>query len=72
MNTTSIAIHGGAGRLVKGMMTPKKEKALAIGYQVLQKRGNALNAVEKALKALEDFHLFNAGKGSVFYSNRNS
>ena len=74
MNTISIAIHGGAGTLVKGMMTPEKEKAyqqalqiaLDIGYQVLEKNGSALDAVEKAVKALEDSHLFNAGKGSVF------
>jgi len=74
MNTISIAIHGGAGTLVKGMMTPEKEKAyqqalqkaLEIGYQVLEKRGSAVDAVEKAVKALEDSHLFNAGKGSVF------
>ena len=74
MNTISIAIHGGAGTLVKGIMTPEKEKAyqqalqkaLEIGYQVLEKRGSAVNAVEKAVKALEDSHLFNAGKGSVF------
>jgi beta-aspartyl-peptidase (threonine type) len=74
MNTISIAIHGGAGTLVKGIMTPEKEKAyqqalqkaLEIGYQVLEKRGSAVDAVEKAVKALEDSHLFNAGKGSVF------
>jgi beta-aspartyl-peptidase (threonine type) len=74
MNTISIAIHGGAGTLVKGMMTPEKEKAyqkalqkaLDIGYQVLEKGGNAVDAVEKSVKALEDSHLFNAGKGSVF------
>jgi beta-aspartyl-peptidase (threonine type) len=74
MNTISIAIHGGAGTLVKGMMTPEKEKAyqqalqkaLEIGYQILEKRGSAVDAVEKAVKALEDSHLFNAGKGSVF------
>tara|TARA_B100000809_G_scaffold25608_1_gene22480 strand:- start:2375 stop:3304 length:930 start_codon:yes stop_codon:yes gene_type:complete len=74
MNTISIAIHGGAGTLVKGMMTPEKEKAyqealqkaLDMGYQVLEKGGNAVDAVEKSVKALEDSHLFNAGKGSVF------
>jgi beta-aspartyl-peptidase (threonine type) len=74
MNTISIAIHGGAGTLVKGMMTPEKEKAyqqalqkaLDLGYQVLEKNGSAVDAVEKAVKALEDSHLFNAGKGSVF------
>lgn len=73
----SIAIHGGAGTLVKGMMTPKKEKAyktalktaLEIGYKELESGGSAVEAVEKAVKLLENSHLFNAGKGSVFTAN---
>ena len=74
MNTFSIAIHGGAGTLVKGMMTPELESqykqalkiALDNGYLVLEKGGTAIDAVEEAVKLLEDSHLFNAGKGSVF------
>ncbi len=74
MNTFSIAIHGGAGTLVKGMMTPEKEKeyrtalsyALDGGYKILESGGTATDAVEEAVKRLEDSHLFNAGKGSVF------
>ena len=74
MNTYSIAIHGGAGTLVKGMMTPEKEtaykqalqKALDTGYTILKNGGTAVNAVEVAVKSLEDSHLFNAGKGAVF------
>ena len=74
MKTFSIAIHGGAGTLVKGMMTPDLEAAyksalqlaLAEGYKVLENDGNAVKAVEVAVKYLEDSHLFNAGKGSVF------
>ncbi len=74
MNTFSIAIHGGAGTLVKGMMTPDKEAAykralqiaLDAGYDLLQGGGTALDAVEIAVKHLEDTPLFNAGKGSVF------
>lgn len=74
MNTFSIAIHGGAGTLVKGMMTPEKElaykkglkEALDDGYSILERGGTAVDAVEKAVKTLEDSHLFNAGKGSVF------
>src|SRR5690554_6210999 len=70
----SIAIHGGAGTLVKGMMTPEKEKsykealndALESGYALLEKGGSALDAVEAAVKNLENSPLFNAGKGSVF------
>ncbi len=74
MNKFSIAIHGGAGTLVKGMMTPEKEtaykqalqKALDAGYAILKNGGTAVKAVETAVKSLEDSHLFNAGKGAVF------
>ena len=72
--TYAIAIHGGAGTLVKGMMTPALEKqyksalkaALDKGYGILEAGGSAIDAVEEAVKLLEDSHLFNAGKGSVF------
>ena len=74
MNTFSIAIHGGAGTLVKGMMTPEKEQeykgalklALDAGYLILVNGGSAVEAVEEAVVILENSHLFNAGKGSVF------
>ena len=74
MNTFSIAIHGGAGTLVKGMMTTELEKqykaalkeALDAGYSVLESGGTSVDAVEKAVIVLEDSHLFNAGKGAVF------
>lgn len=77
MNKFSIAIHGGAGTLVKGMMTPEKEAeyraalsfALNAGYTVLENGGTAINAVETAVNELENSHLFNAGKGSVFTAN---
>ena len=70
----SIAIHGGAGTLVKGMMTPEKEKAykealkeaLDSGYSILKNGGSAMDAVEAAVISLENCHLFNAGRGSVF------
>ena len=74
MKTFSIVIHGGAGTLVKGMMTPDLEAAyksalqlaLTEGYKVLENDGKAVEAVAIAVKFLEDSHLFNAGKGSVF------
>jgi len=72
----SIAIHGGAGTLVKGMMTSEKEKAYKLalkealdsGYAVLENGGSAMDAVEAAVISLENCHLFNAGRGSVFTS----
>lgn len=77
MKTFSIAIHGGAGTLVKGMMTPELEYkykyalkvALNIGYAILEEGGTAVQAVEEAVISLEDSPLFNAGKGSVFTAN---
>lgn len=74
MKNFSIVIHGGAGTLVKGMMTPALETrykaalqlALDEGYYVLETGGTATEAVEKAVIVLEDSPLFNAGKGSVF------
>lgn len=76
MKKIALAIHGGAGTLVKGMMTPEKEssykaalnKALKKGYQSLELGLSAVEAVELSVKELEDSHLFNAGKGSVFTS----
>jgi beta-aspartyl-peptidase (threonine type) len=74
MKNFSIAIHGGAGTLVKGMMTSELEAqyksalklALDAGYSVLENVGSAVDAVEKSVIVLEDSHLFNAGKGAVF------
>ncbi|MCW8982089.1 MAG: isoaspartyl peptidase/L-asparaginase [Altibacter sp.] len=74
MNPISIAIHGGAGTLVKGQMTSEKEvayknaldMALETGYAMLHEGGTAVDAVEVAVRSLEDSPLFNAGKGAVF------
>jgi beta-aspartyl-peptidase (threonine type) len=74
MAKIAIAIHGGAGTLVRAAMTPELEadyrggleSALQSGWYVLQKGGSSLDAVEAAVVSLEDFPLFNAGRGSVF------
>ena len=74
MKNFSLAIHGGAGTLLRGQMTPAKEQeytaalqqALDAGYGILSKAGSALDAVEAAVRVLEDCPLFNAGRGSVF------
>ncbi|HRK54242.1 MAG TPA: isoaspartyl peptidase/L-asparaginase [Cyclobacteriaceae bacterium] len=76
MKKIAIAIHGGAGTLLKKNMTPAMEQsyaaaleeALTAGRLVLQNDGDAISAVEEAVKHLEDSPLFNAGKGSVFTS----
>lgn len=69
-----IAIHGGAGTILKTSMTADKEKrysdalqdAMQVGYEILKAGGCALDAVEKAVINLENCPLFNAGKGAVF------
>ncbi|MEQ1554299.1 MAG: isoaspartyl peptidase/L-asparaginase [Ferruginibacter sp.] len=74
MQQFSIAIHGGAGTILKEDMTPELEAAylkalddaLTAGYAVLEQDGCATNAVKAAIVVLEDNLLFNAGRGSVF------
>ncbi len=69
-----IAVHGGAGTIPKADMSPEREQAyragleeaLRRGHAVLKEGGTALDAVEAAVRAMEDCPLFNAGKGSVF------
>ena len=67
-------IHGGAGVIVKGSMSPEKEKeyrakleeVVVAGYKALQAGKSSLDAVELAIRMMEDSPLFNAGKGAVF------
>ena len=72
-----IAIHGGAGTIHRSSMNPELQKryedalqeAIDSGYGILEAGGSSLDAVEAAVAVLEDFPLFNAGKGSVFNHN---
>ncbi|MES2776085.1 MAG: isoaspartyl peptidase/L-asparaginase [Bacteroidota bacterium] len=74
MGKFTIAIHGGAGTILKEDMTPELEAAyfsglndaLNAGYAVLEQGGTAVNAVKAAIVIMEDNVLFNAGRGSVF------
>ena len=74
MKKISIAIHGGAGTILKEDMTPELEEAyrnalreaMDAGYAVLENGGTAVRAVKAAVVIMEDCPLFNAGKGSVF------
>lgn len=70
----SIAIHGGAGTIVREQMTDELKNAIftaleasvRAGHHILQQGGDALDATVAAVEVLEDSPLFNAGKGSVF------
>src|SRR5215203_6193032 len=74
MSTFTLAIHGGAGVILKNDLAPELEQAyrtalqeaLDAGYAVLKDGGAALDAVKAAVIVMEDNVLFNAGRGSVF------
>ena len=74
MSKYTLALHGGAGTILKEDMTPELEAAylegledaLKAGYAVLEEGGTAVNAVKATVVVLEDNMLFNAGRGSVF------
>lgn len=74
MNRFTLAIHGGAGTILRKKMTPSLEEAfrkglqsaLDKGFSILSNGGSSLEAVKIAVMDLEDNELFNAGRGSVF------
>ncbi len=69
-----LVIHGGAGVISRTKMTAEREsqyrealeRALRAGAAEIEKGGRSLDAVEAAIKVMEDSPLFNAGKGAVF------
>jgi len=69
-----LVIHGGSGRMERGRLTEAEDAAVRIGLNealdagasILAGGGAALDAVEAAVKVLEDDPHFNAGRGSVF------
>ena len=72
--TWTLAIHGGAGVIERGSLTPEREAAyraamqvaMDAGAAVLKRGGSSLEAVEATIRVLEDDPLFNAGRGAVF------
>jgi L-asparaginase / beta-aspartyl-peptidase len=73
---TALAVHGGAGTIERSKMTAEREQeyragiehALRAGREILDHGGSSLDAVEAAVRVMEDDPDFNAGKGSVFTS----
>jgi beta-aspartyl-peptidase (threonine type) len=69
-----LVIHGGAGVIERSRTTPEKDaeiraalnRALEAGSSILSSGGNSLDAVEAAVRVLEDDPNFNAGRGAVF------
>jgi beta-aspartyl-peptidase (threonine type) len=72
-NVWRLVVHGGAGSMRPGRLDPEQEKcardgleaALAAGSAILSKQESALDAVEAAVRVLEEDPCFNAGRGSV-------
>lgn len=69
-----LAVHGGAGAALRRETTDARTEqayraglaaALRAGRAALR-RGGSMDAVEAAVRVLEDDELFNAGRGSVF------
>jgi beta-aspartyl-peptidase (threonine type) len=70
----AVVVHGGAGVIERSSMSPEAEKQYRAGMTeainaagaVLDKGGSSLDAVEAAIRLLEDNPMFNAGRGAVF------
>jgi beta-aspartyl-peptidase (threonine type) len=68
-----LVVHGGAGVIERSRITPDEDaairaalnRALETGAAILTGGGSSLDAVEAAVRVLEDDPHFNAGRGSV-------
>ncbi|UAK26315.1 isoaspartyl peptidase/L-asparaginase family protein [Sphingomonas nostoxanthinifaciens] len=70
----TLVIHGGSGSMTRANLGPDGDAAgraglaaaLEAGSAILRDGGSALDAVEAAVRVLEEDPHFNAGRGSVF------
>ena len=76
----SLVVHGGAGQIMRDRITAAQDRAIRIalgqaliaGSELLAQGSSAVDAVEAAVKILEDDPNFNSGRGAVFtYEGRN-
>lgn len=74
MTGWTLVIHGGSGSMKRGVLAASEDTAgraglnaaLVAGGDVLRGGGSAVDAVEAAVRIMEDDPVFNAGRGSVF------
>lgn len=76
MGIPAIAVHGGAGNISSRLSDERRKEclrglkeALTAGLSVMEEGGSAVDGVEAAIKYLEDFEIFNAGRGAVISRN---
>ena len=77
MTKFALAIHGGCGVMAKLDLSEAEwiaarrdlGRALKAGYAVLQRGGNAIDAVQAAVVVMEDSPHFNAGHGAALNEN---
>ncbi len=70
----NLVIHGGAGSIERSRISAEQDRdiraaldrSIAGGSAILVSGGSAIDAVEAAVRELEDDPHFNAGRGSVF------
>lgn len=62
-----VAVHGGAGKVSSQLIDEKMvvlRAAVDAGYALLERGGTSVDAVEAAVRVMEDHPAFNAGYGS--------
>lgn len=67
MPIPSLIVHGGAWSIPDGNVEASRAgcfKAAQVGWEILKSGGSALDAVEAAVRELEDNPVFGAGRGS--------
>lgn len=76
-----MVVHGGAGGMTPENVSAERQAAveagltaaLRAGHAVLAEGGSSLDAVEAAIRVMEDDSVFNAGRGAVFtHDGRNA
>lgn len=64
----AILVHGGAAKVSEEVLRAREEgcrRAALAGWEILEKGGSALDAVEAAVRVMEEDPFFNAGRGSA-------
>ena len=70
----AIVVHGGAGQKPAGLPEAFQDgckEAAVVGWRILQEGGSALDAVEAAVRSLEDNPIYNAGTGASLSADGN-